>query len=114
MSNIAIHTAKGATALLPQNIVRIQGLSNYSRIYFADNSWPLTVAKGLKQLQASLPEALFMRPHRTHLVNKNFVVQIRIRGKCSYLLLQNGETIAISRRKRTVMKQSTESGLIKN
>jgi DNA-binding LytR/AlgR family response regulator len=114
MSSISIHTPKGQTELLPQNIVRIQGLSNYSRIYFADNRWPLTVAKGLKQWEASLPEALFMRPHRAHLVNKNFVVQIRIRGKCSCLLLQNGETIAISRRKKTALKQSTAKGLNKN
>jgi DNA-binding LytR/AlgR family response regulator len=114
VSNISIHTAKGATELLPQHIVRIQGLSNYSRIYFADNRWPVTVAKGLKQLQAALPEALFIRPHRAHLVNKNFVVQMRLRGKYSCLLLQNGETIAISRRKKAVLKKSTTTSSIEN
>lgn len=106
MSNLSVHTAKGATELLPQHIVRIQGISNYSRIYFADNRWPITVAKGLKQLEAALPEALFIRPHRAHLVNKTFVVQMQIRGKCSCLLLQNGETIAISRRKKAALKKS--------
>lgn len=114
IGSISVHTAKGATQILLQHIVRIQGLSNYSRIYFADNRWPVTVAKGLKQLQAALPEALFIRPHRAHLVNKTFVVQMRLSGKCSCLLLQNGETIAISRRKKTVLKKSTAIALNQN
>ncbi len=114
MSTISIHTAKGLSELLPQNILRIQGLSNYSRIYFADNRWPITVAKGLKQLEAALPEAIFIRPHRTHLVNKNFVSHIRTTGGQSYLLLQNGETIAISRRKITAVREKTGTVLSKN
>lgn len=114
IGSISVHTAKGATELLLQHIVRIQGLSNYSRIYFSDNRWPITIAKGLKQLQAALPEAVFIRPHRAHLVNKNFVVQMRLRGKCSCLLLQNGETIAISRRKKAAIKKNSKTSSIDN
>jgi len=104
MNSIAIHTAKGTAELSLQNIIRIQGLSNYSRIFFADNRWPLTVAKGLKQFEAVLPDDTFIRSHRTHLINKNHIAHISINGRCNYITLHNGETIAISRRKRTALR----------
>jgi two-component system, LytTR family, response regulator len=114
VSSISVHTARGTTELLLQNIVRIQCLSNYSRIYFADKRWPVTVAKGLKQLEAALPEAIFIRPHRTHLVNKNFVAHIRTMGSQSCLMLLTGETIAISRRKLSAIRIKTETVLTDN
>lgn len=100
---IEVPTSKGLLTICLQQIVRIQGLSNYSRIYFSNGRYPLTVARVLKKFEAILPEGSFIRSHRTHLINRDFVETINL--KQNYISLRNGETIAISRRKK-------QSGLV--
>jgi two-component system, LytTR family, response regulator len=113
-----LHTTPGATAvaiptcrglvLVPLNeIIRIEGRSNYSRIYFAGKIYPLTVARVLKWFEAELPPGSFIRPHRTHLVNAGFVKTVHREGKQNWLLLHNGEHIAVSRRKKTAVRLIT-------
>lgn len=95
---IEIPTNKGMLTVSLQQIVRIQGLSNYSRIYFNDGRFPLTVARVLKKLEVELPQGMFIRSHKAHLVNREFVKGIDL--KHNYISLRNGETITISRRKK--------------
>lgn len=106
--SIAIPTNKGLITISLQQIVRIQGLSNYSRIYFNNGQHPLTVARVLKRFEEDLPAGSFIRSHRAHLINRAFVQEIDMKN--SYIFLKNGETIAISRRKKT--KQLTMLNII--
>lgn len=103
MISITIATNKGISKLPLQNIIRIQSLSNYSRIYFADNSYPLTVAKILQWFEDHLPEEMFLRTHRAHLVNKQHIQRTALPSKCIHL--SNGETISISKRRKQWVKQ---------
>lgn len=86
--------------LTATGIIRIQAASNYSRIYFADGS-NMVVAKLLRWFQHSLPEQMFVRVHKSHLVNKCFIKNIAGVSKKT-ILLNNGENIVISRRKRAI------------
>jgi DNA-binding LytR/AlgR family response regulator len=90
------------TFVIPaEEIIRIEAISNYSRIYFS-NGKNVVVAKVLHWFEDGLPIDMFARVHRRHLVNKLFVQQIN--GTHSKtLLLYNGETIGISRRKRGLL-----------
>ena len=78
-------------------IVRIEASSNYSKIYFT-NGQKLVSSKVLRWFEEHLPGQLFVRIHRTHLVNKKFI--------CTYLYgsgkigLSTGEWIRVSRRKK--------------
>jgi hypothetical protein len=47
METIILPTNKGLRVCTAGKIMRIQGMSNYSKIYFADGSYPLTIAKVL-------------------------------------------------------------------
>jgi two-component system, LytTR family, response regulator len=114
MKDVVICAGDGLMHLQIQDIVRIQSIGSYSKIFFSGNRYPITVARVLKRLQQELPEALFIRPHRTHLVNKNFISHIRTMGGQSCLLLQNGESITISRRKITAVRKKTGAVLTKN
>jgi two-component system, LytTR family, response regulator len=103
MNSISIPTNKGISLLCLQNIVRIQSISNYSKIYFADNSHPLTVAKVLHWFEDKLPSEMFLRTHRTHLVNKQHIMQVVFSSKL--MQLSNGDQIGFSkRRKQTVIQ----------
>src|SRR5919109_930335 len=66
-------------------LVRIEASSNYSRIYLSDGK-TLFVAKVLKKFEEELDKRVFVRPHKTHLVNSSFI-QSYIKGTNSALLL---------------------------
>ena len=104
METIIIPTNKGLQCYNTSNIVRIQGNSNYCKIYFADSTYPLTIAKVLLWFEQQLPVADFWRTHKAHLVNSQYVKQILICDR-SYLLLLNGEAVLVSRRKGVCLKK---------
>jgi DNA-binding LytR/AlgR family response regulator len=99
-----IHAGPGIPDIPVADIVRIQGKGSYSRIFFADNRWPVTVPKVLKQFEALLPHSMFVRVHRAHLINKSHIVGLRINSCPGHIRLCNGETIAVSRRRRATLK----------
>ena len=70
-------------------------MSNYCKIYFADNSHPLTVAKVLHWFEEHLPAGVFWRTHKIHLVNSRYVKQLHTAPK-RYLLLLNSEILVVS------------------
>jgi two-component system LytT family response regulator len=103
MNSIALSTSKGISLLCLQNIIRIQGCSNYSKIFFADNSYPLTVAKVLHWFEDNLPVEMFLRTHRTHLVNRQHIINVLL--STHTMQLSNGEKINISKRRKQWVKQ---------
>jgi len=86
-----------------EEIIRVQAISNYSRIYFA-NGKIATVVKVLHWFQDELPVDMFARVHRSHLVNRMYVSAIKGQRNKSLILL-NGERIAISRRRQMVFPE---------
>ncbi len=104
METIIISTNKGLRFCNTNNIIRIQGMSNYCKIYFADNSYPLTVPKVLHWFEENLPADVFWRTHKTHLVNRQYIKLLHTTTK-PYLLLYNGETLVISRRRWSLFKK---------
>jgi two-component system, LytTR family, response regulator len=103
MISISITTNKGISLLCLQNIIRIQSISNYSKIYFADKSHPLTVAKVLHWFEDNLPPEMFLRTHRTHLVNKEHIINVIVSSQ--KMQLSNGDQIGISKRRKQWVKQ---------
>ncbi len=81
-------------------LVRIEALSNYSRLFLADGT-TLFVAKGLNKFEKKLDHCMFVRTHNTHLVNLLFI-------DCWFspdtLQLTNGEHLPVSRRRKSKVK----------
>jgi two-component system, LytTR family, response regulator len=98
MTHTGIHTCKALQELSINNIVRVESKSNYCKIFFADKSHPLTLSKTLGLVEQHLPTDIFLRIHRTHLVNKNFIAKIFLSSLQIQLL--KGETICLSRRRK--------------
>lgn len=97
-------TNKGIELIDINSIVRVQSISNYSKLFFS-NSKTLVVAKVLRWFEECLPADQFIRLHRTHLVNKKFIHQY-IYEEGGKVKLVNGERIDVSRRKRSQFLQS--------
>ena len=84
-----------------EEIIRVEAVSNYSRIYFS-NGKKIVVAKLLHWFEVELPNDMFTRVHRSHLVNKKYVQDMNA-AHSKTLILNNGDCISISRRKRVLM-----------
>jgi len=87
--------------LKPGNIIRIEAKSNYCKIYFTDQRAVLVVSKVLHLVQANLPADMFVRVHRSHLVNRLFIKSVS-GTHTKTVELTNGELVAVSRRRHAV------------
>ncbi|MEO6253057.1 MAG: LytTR family transcriptional regulator DNA-binding domain-containing protein, partial [Ferruginibacter sp.] len=65
---IELPTCKGIMVIPVQQIIRIQSISNYSKLFFKDGR-TLVVAKVLHWFQQQTGLFSFVRIHRTHFVN---------------------------------------------
>lgn len=92
---IVLPTCKGTLVILAEQVVRIQSISNYSKLFFSDGK-TLVVAKVLCWFEEHDSLCSFVRIHRTHLVNMNYIKSY----KAGSLFLHNGEIIVVAKRKK--------------
>lgn len=90
------------------DIIRMQAERNYTRFFFTDGK-NFCSAKTLKDYEEMLPENIFVRVHRTHLVNRNFIKQYDRDG---LLILQDGSSVEVSRRKKEQVLKYLKDGLM--
>jgi len=95
---IGLPTGERVEFVEVKSIIRCQGESNYTHIYFADRK-PLLTAKSLIEFEELLAEYNFIRVHKTHLVNLNQVTSFT-KNDGGVLFLSNGDSVAISRRRK--------------
>jgi len=87
----------GKTLCIPMDsIIRIEASSNYSKVFCKGQSFPVVAAKVLKWFEERLSQELFIRIHRSHLINKTYVVSV----KNNNVRIEPGTEISISRRKK--------------
>ncbi len=95
---IAISTTEGIEFIPIKNILHIESKSNYSKIYLPENK-SILVSKILKDFEEMLVPYHFYRIHNSHLINLNYIKKY-VRSKGGHVMLQDGTTIDISRRKK--------------
>jgi two-component system, LytTR family, response regulator len=98
---IVLPTSKGIIVIPVQEIIRIQSISNYSKLFFKDGK-TLVVAKVLRWFQEQNSLFSFIRIHRTHFININSVKNYS-GGKTGLLFLQNGEIFSVAKRKKSTV-----------
>jgi two-component system LytT family response regulator len=96
---IAIPTAEGLQFIKIDDIIYLEASVNYTRFYLEKNL-KYTVSKTLKDFEDMLPEHTFLRIHNSYIINKNCVEKY-IRGEGGQVVLINGATLDVSKRKKT-------------
>ncbi len=89
--------------LKTQSIIRLQGESNYTRIYLYGGK-SILASKTLVEFEELLTDLGFFRVHKTHLVNLAHVISYH-KTKNSYLLLEDDSRITVSRRRKTALEE---------
>ncbi len=92
-STITLATAEGRFFFHPEEIIRLEASSNYTRIFFTNNT-KITSAKVLKEFAQMLEPFGFLRIHRTHLVNPQHIYCVT-KGK---VIMRDASEAGISRR----------------
>jgi len=100
---ILVPTDKGMQVIRMHSIIRVQSLSNYSKLFF-QNGKTLVVAKVLRWFEERLTPHHFVRIHRTHLVNCGYLSGYHCANTVEIELL-NGERFTVSRRKKRAFLQ---------
>jgi len=80
----------------PEQIIRLQGKSNYTWVYFTDHT-PILMAKVLHACDEILRPYGFIRTHRSHLVNTQYVKNINPNGTVQ---MTDASSVEISRSKK--------------
>lgn len=95
---IVLSTSEGMHVIDIKDIIRCESDDYYTRFFIRDRK-PILVSKTLKEHEEMLSEYGFLRPHKSHLVNISYIKSF-IKTDGGYILLNEGTTIPVSRRKR--------------
>jgi len=106
---IGLPTGERVEFVEVKTIIRCQGESNYTHIYFSDRK-PLLTAKSLIEFEELLGEYHFIRVHKTHLVNLNQVSSFT-KNDGGILFLSNGDSVGISRRRKEFVLEQLKGSL---
>ncbi len=93
---LAVPTIDGTFFYFPDEIIRLEGESNYTRLFFSGKK-PLLVSKTLKEYEELLAGHGFIRAHKSHLINKKHVVNYTNDG---HLVLADQSKVEVSRRRK--------------
>ena len=93
---ISIRTNEGRLFLFPDEIIRLEASSNYTRIFLLNKTRLLT-SRVLKQYEMTLSAHGFLRTHRSHLINTKYIQRVDKQGN---IIMQDASVAGIARRKR--------------
>lgn len=96
---IAFPSEDGYKLVKSNTIKYCMAEGNYSRIFLVDGN-SFILARTLKKIEEQLPSHLFLRIHKSYLVNLNYVKEYINTGG-NYLTLINNERLPIASRKKT-------------
>jgi two-component system LytT family response regulator len=102
-NTILIAHTNGISVIGINSIIRIEALSNYSKIFLADGK-KILVCRVLKQLEEVLAVKGFTRIHRSHLVNTAWIRAYHLHQL--KITLRNMEQVSISRRRSTDIRRA--------
>ncbi len=107
---IAIPTSSGIILVEQSKIVRLEGEGNYSYLYLADGQ-KILISKTLSTFEQFLPDDLFVRVHKSHLINISYIRTI-LKTSPPYLVMYNLIEIPISPSKKDILISKLQESII--
>lgn len=95
---IVLSTAEKIHVVNVDDIIRCESDNYYTRFYFT-NGEKLLISKTLKENEKLLSDHNFIRPHKSHLININYIKSFN-RNEGGYIVMNDNTSIPVSRRKR--------------
>jgi two-component system LytT family response regulator len=96
-TKLALPSEQGTSYIQIDDITHMQSDGNYTTI-FAQNGSKYIVSKLIKEFENLLPDKLFIRIHKSHIINMNFISAV-IHSE-SLVKLTDGALVPIARRRK--------------
>lgn len=93
---LALPSKEGVHFLMPHEIIRCEGAGNYTVFYMNGGKQKVT-SKTLGEYEELLSPFHFIRTHKSHLVNREFISYIDFNG---FLILKDSTRVEVSRRRK--------------
>lgn len=93
---LALATTQGTFFYKPEEIIRLEGESNYTKFFFTNKSTLLT-SRTIREYEEVLEGRGFIRTHKSHIVNRQHVINYAAEGM---LTMSDGSKVEISRRRK--------------
>lgn len=97
-SKIGLPTANGILFFNVDDIVRCEADGAYTQ-FFMNNGEKVLVAKNLKVYEELFADNKFLRVHKSHLINTNYIDKY-INGDGGSVIMADGSSVEVSRRKK--------------
>jgi len=98
---MVLSTAEKKMIVSIDQIIRCESDNYYTTFFMKDGS-KIMISKTLKENEELLAEHNFVRPHKSHLVNTNFI-QGYVKAEGGQIVMTDGSVIPVSRRKREMI-----------
>jgi len=98
---IVLHTFEGMHVVETADIIRCQSDDCYTNFYL-NSGKRIIVSKTLKEIEEQLTGKDFIRPHKSHLINLQYIKTV-VRNDGGYIIMKDGTEIPISRRKKEMV-----------
>ena len=79
-------------------IIWIEGHQNYSVLHLVEGK-SIVLTKTLKIMEHDLADKTFIRIHKEHIINRNFLISISDKS----VLLNNGTSLSLARRRKSLI-----------
>jgi two-component system, LytTR family, response regulator len=97
-AKIALHTSDGLQFVKPEQIIRCESLSNYTKVHL-NNNQKITLSKTLKEVEETLESYPFYRVHHSHLINLEHIEKY-VKADGGYVVMSDGEQITVARNRK--------------
>ena len=96
---IMLSTMEGFEIVTINTIMYCEAADNFTRFYLEGEANPLLICKTLKYFEEILREHRFLRIHRSHLINPDFVIRYA-KGKGGSVTMKNNKELEMSAEKK--------------
>ena len=111
VTRLALSTQHDIEFVSVSQIIRIEGFKNYSTFHIRGRR-PVTVSKNLISFERLLPESLFCRVHKSHIVNLMCVVRYHRKGGGALRLEDDFEVPVSPGRREVLFERLGKTGLV--
>jgi two-component system LytT family response regulator len=106
VTSIALTHSGGFQVVELSNIMRLQADDNYTKVFSAEGKRYL-ISRPLKDFERKLPEEMFIRPHKSHMINMFFLKEFIVEDG-GVAVLRDGTKIPVSKRKMSVFMSAVK------
>lgn len=105
VKKIPIHTKSSILLLELSDLIYLEGNSNYTNLYFRQNGQLKrnVSSKTLGSFEQTLDSSIFVRTHRSYLVNRNEIKELFYDDGKAFLKIKDEVTLPISRSNKDVV-----------